>query len=69
MTDTHHKPPPPAPADIRAHRTTAGHTQAAAAAMVYTDTRTWQKWESGTARMHPATWELYRIKTAALKNI
>jgi len=32
------------------------------AARVYTHRRSWQQWERGERRMHPAIWELARIK-------
>ena len=61
----------PVPEEIRASREAAGLTQAAAAAMVHTSIRAWQQWEaergtSGHRRMHPAFWELFRIKSATL---
>lgn len=53
----------PAPSEILAARQAAGLTQAQSAALVHSTTRRWQEWESGTHRMHPATYELYLIKT------
>lgn len=32
------------------------------AALVHVDQRSWQKWELDERRMHPAFWELFRIK-------
>jgi DNA-binding transcriptional regulator YiaG len=55
--------PNPTPADVRAARESAGMTQTEAAAVVYCTLRAWQDWESGERRMHPATWELWQIKT------
>ena len=52
----------PAPEAIRAVREAAGLTQTAAAAMVYSTCRAWQKWEAGDARMHPAIFELFNLK-------
>lgn len=52
----------PAPAEIRAARTAAGLTQTEAGAVIYCTLRGWQDWESGARRMHPALWELWRIK-------
>jgi len=57
----------PTPAEVRAARGAAGMTQTAAAALVFTTCRTWQQWEAeegtpGHRRMHPAFWELFRIK-------
>ena len=55
----------PASAEVRAARTAAGLTQTAAAALVHTTCRVWQLWEAGDRRMHPAFWELFRIKARA----
>lgn len=52
----------PAPAEILAAREAAGLTQTAAGALVFTTCRVWQQWEAGDRRMHPAFWELFRIK-------
>ena len=65
MTNSH-----PTPEEIRAARQRAGLTQTQAAAMVYATLRTWQAWEgaegSGSSRkMHPAIWELWRLKVKA----
>lgn len=53
---------PPTTAQIRAARQAAGLSQTAAARLVYSTLRTWQHWEAGTTAMHPAIWELWRIK-------
>ena len=52
----------PSPAEIRAAREAAGLTQSQAAALVRSGLRSWQQWESGDRKMHPAFWELFRIK-------
>lgn len=57
----------PTPAEIRAAREAAGLTQAQAAELVHTHLNSWQQWEAdvGTPahrRMHPAFWELFRLK-------
>ena len=57
----------PSPADIRAARLAAGLTQTDAAALVHTSLRSWQQWEADPSishhrRMHPAIWELFRLK-------
>ena len=39
---------------------------AQAAALVHTSPRAWLQWESGDRRMHPAFWELARIKADPL---
>ena len=54
----------PSPAEIKAAREALGLTQTQAAAAVYVPLRTWQRWESGDAPMHPAFWELFDKKTS-----
>ena len=54
----------PLPPAIRAARDLAGISQTAAASLVHTTCRTWQQWEAGDRKMHPAFWELFQIKTA-----
>jgi len=53
----------PRPEDIRAARAAFGHTQTQAARSIYCTLRAWQQWEAGDRRMHPAMFELYKIKT------
>ena len=53
----------PALEEIKAAREATGLTQTAAAALVYSTCRAWQKWEAGDARMHPAIFELFVIKS------
>lgn len=57
----------PRPTEIRAARENAGLTANAAAMMLHTTTRVWQQWEAGDRRMHPAFWELFRIKVGTLE--
>ena len=52
----------PTPAAIRTAREAAGLSQTAAGALVHTTCRTWQQWEAGDRRMHPAFWELFVLK-------
>jgi len=40
----------------------AGLTQAGAGLRVHVGLRTWQKWELGERKMHPAFWELFKLK-------
>lgn len=54
----------PTPGQIRIAREAAELTQVQAAALVHVDLRSWQKWEGGERRMHPAFWELFSIKAA-----
>ena len=63
-THTPSKSDSPTPAEVRALRMAHGQTQAQAAAMVHMKARAWQKYEGNEAAMHPAVWELYRIKCA-----
>ncbi|AXM15598.1 XRE family transcriptional regulator [Xanthomonas oryzae pv. oryzae] len=51
--------------EISRARGAAGLTQTEAAALVHSNIRSWQKWELGERRMHPAFWELFRLKLAA----
>lgn len=53
----------PTPAEILKAREGAKLTQAEAAALLHSSWRTWQDWEAGARRMHPAFWELFRLKT------
>lgn len=53
----------PSPQQIRKARKEAGHSQTAAAALVYRSRRIWTEWEAGRAEMDPGLWELYLIKT------
>ena len=52
----------PTPAEVRATRLTAGLTQASAAELIHCAARSWQDWEAGERRMHPAFWELFLRK-------
>lgn len=56
----------PDPVEVRAVREAAGLSQTAAADLIHTTCRTWQQWEAGDRKMHPAFWELFRIKSATL---
>ncbi len=55
----------PEPAAIQQARVAVHLTQREAAALVYCTTRAWEDWEQGQRRMHPATWELFRLKAGA----
>ena len=57
----------PTAAEVRAAREAAGLTQEQSASLVYASLRNWQQWEqsegaSSARRMHPAIWELFRMK-------
>ncbi|MFM0197778.1 XRE family transcriptional regulator [Paraburkholderia strydomiana] len=62
----------PTPDEVLAARQAAGLTQTQAAELVHSKLRAWQCWEAtpGTPehrRMHPGLWELFLIKTAAVR--
>lgn len=50
------------PTEIKAARCCAGLTQQQAAALIHCGASTWQSWELGTRKMHPAFWELFQRK-------
>ena len=62
------KTPPPDPQTVRQARAAAGMTQAQAGALVHVNGPTWQQWEREAGpharRMHPAFFELFRIKAS-----
>ena len=60
------KKPNPTPEEIRQARNNRGLTQTDAAALVYAPLRTWQDWEGAKTKMHPAIFELFKIKTVQL---
>lgn len=51
---------------IKQARKDAGLTQQQAAKLIYVGLRTWQQWESGDRKMHPAFFELFCLKTDML---
>ncbi|EBW2268526.1 XRE family transcriptional regulator [Salmonella enterica] len=59
----------PDPAEILAKRKEARLTQTEAGKLVYSACRTWQQWEQGKRKMHPAIWELFQIKASQLADI
>lgn len=56
------------PADIKTARLVAGHTQAAAAAVLGVSLRTWQHWEHGTCPLRVEQLRLYRLATVPERN-
>lgn len=53
----------PNPNEIKEARQAAGLTQTQAAKLVHVVLSSWQRWEAGERKMHPAYWELFLIKT------
>lgn len=53
----------PTPEQVTEARKAAGLTQTEASALVHSGLRSWQQWERGDRKMHPAFWELFCIKT------
>lgn len=53
----------PKPKQIKQARKDFGLTQTKAAELVHCGLRSWQQWEAGDRKMHPAMWELFCIKT------
>jgi putative transcriptional regulator len=62
--ERYQNPESPSPDEIRAARAAAGLTHTEAAAVIYCTLRAWQDWEAGKRAMHPAFFELYRLKAA-----
>lgn len=52
----------PKPSEIISTRLAADLTQTQAGALVHASYRTWHQWESGVRPMHPAWWELFKLK-------
>jgi len=52
----------PTPQQIKQTRLDSGLTRKESAALIHSKYRTWQDWELGTAKMHPAFYELFLIK-------
>lgn len=59
----------PTPSEIKEARSQAGITQEQAGKMLHTTVRVWQQWEAGDRRMHPAFWELFRIKAGFIQRM
>ncbi len=55
----------PTPEEVRAVREACGLSQTEAAAVIHCTLRGWQEWEAGNRRMHPAFWELFRLKVSS----
>lgn len=57
------KKPHPSIKQVKDARAFAKLTVPQSAALVYLSRRMWHKYESGEAKMHPAFFELFRVKT------
>lgn len=57
-----HYTPSPMPSEVKAARAETGLSQTKAASLIYFSLRAWQEWESGTRKMHPSAFELFKIK-------
>lgn len=55
----------PTPDEIRLARGVL--TQSDASALIYGNERVWRAYEAGSSRMHPASWELFLIKSKKIK--
>jgi transcriptional regulator with XRE-family HTH domain len=54
---------PPSREEIRAARLASGLKQDDACQVIHAAVRTWQDWECGRSKMHPAFFELFLLKT------
>lgn len=59
---TNHPSRNPSPEEVTRTRINQGLSVSQACVLVHTTPRTWQQWERGDRRMHPAFWELFSIK-------
>ncbi len=57
----------PTPAEVRAARAAVNMTQSEAGMVVHVQMRTWQAWELGQNPMPAGLWELFLLKTAAIR--
>jgi len=55
----------PDPKSIITARKAAGLTQTQAAKLVHAACRSWQQWEAGDRKMHPAFYHLFLIRATA----
>ena len=56
----------PTGAEIKKRRLDAGLSRKEAAELIGLSYRTWQDYERGVAKMRPAFWELFKLKTAEI---
>lgn len=57
----------PTPAEITALIESCGRTQETIALLLHVNSRTVRQWKAGDRRMHPAFWELLKLKLARKK--
>ena len=57
----------PSKEEVREARTSLSLTQEAAGKLINVSRKTWVKYESGERNMHAAFWELFQMKTDAIR--
>jgi len=57
----------PTPEEIANARNSVVLTQTEAARLIHAALISWQQWEAGARKMHPAFWELFKVKIDALR--
>ena len=57
------RPQAPTPFEVKQARNNAGLSQIAAAELIYCGCSAWEKYERGDAQIHPAAWEIFKLKT------
>lgn len=62
-------PKHPTPNEIRALREKYNITRQDAGKLIYMNGRAFEKWETGARKMHPALFELLKLKLELLYNI
>jgi putative transcriptional regulator len=60
-------PRSPTKDEVIAARERSGLTPGDAAKLIYSTTKSWERWEAGERPMHPAMFELFELKAAKIK--
>ena len=60
-------PRSPTKEELIAARERADLTPADAAKLIYSTTKSWERWEAGERTMHPAMFELFELKAARIQ--
>ena len=63
MSPATRKAQSPSGTQVKAARLAVGLCQTAAAELVHVSCRAWQQWEADDRKMHPAFWELFKLKS------